>query len=131
MSATFKEPSNSELLRAIKKNAKAIEENRIAIGGNSKKIDVNTMTTRGNSKKIDSNSSEISSLKGEIALMRLEFNQRFEVLEERTALIPKLYNLVDNFVKNTEEGRQERTMLFTKSERNEKRISKLESRVFT
>lgn len=116
MPSTIKEPSNSEILEAIKENGKDIRTNSREISGIKGEISV----MKG----------EISSTKGQIILMKLEYDKRFQLLEERTALIPKLYDLVDGFVKELEEGRQERAMMFGRAERHEKRTSKLESKVF-
>ncbi len=89
-----------------------------------KRVDKNTI-------KIEKMSADIEKIKIQISNIHLklfEHDRRFEILEERTALIPKLYDNVDKILKELIEGRQERMITMHKLNNHEDRIIYLENR---
>jgi len=62
----------------------------------------------------------------DIKLKLWEHDKRFGVLEERTALIPKLYDSVDKLVGEILDNRQERAFFSNKLRGHETRITTLE-----
>jgi chromosome segregation ATPase len=56
----------------------------------------------------------------------LEHDRRFDVIEERTALIPKLYDNVDKIIGEIKENRAERSFMNNRLSNHEKRIARLE-----
>ena len=58
-----------------------------------------------------------------------EHDKRFDLLEERTALIPKLYDNVDKIVGEILENRQKRAFTTNSITNHEKRIVTLEKTV--
>jgi uncharacterized coiled-coil DUF342 family protein len=58
-----------------------------------------------------------------------EHDRRFEVLEERTALIPAIYDKMDKFIREVIDNRQDRVFTNNRLDKHERRIVKLEKAI--
>ena len=87
-------------------------------------INENSIRINGLEHKLDGLDQSIATINVKL----IEHDKRFEILEERTALIPKLYDNTDKLVKEILENRQERTFINQKLTNHEGRITKLENK---
>lgn len=86
--------------------------------------------------KVDSNTKEIGNIKGGLGrlekgqdlLMKkvFEHGRRFDLPEERTAYLPKLYDNVDKLLKEIRDGREDRIIMLNRLTNHETRITRLE-----
>ncbi len=90
-----KEPSNAQILDIL-------DTHSTVLGNHTQMIETNR-------KAIEANGKSIGNIKEQVALIHIklaEHDRRFEVLEERTAYLPKLYEAVDAFMVEIQENRQ-------------------------
>lgn len=102
------------------------------LGNHDKRFDEHTKILNEHSrslerieKRLDKHDELFSQITGELCKM----NRRFNVLEERTEYLPKLYNAVDKFMGEILESRVERVILTSRVKNHEDRLVTVENKV--